>query len=78
MAHCSYLVFALILFLEVTFLSYSASKSVSVREISNNEIQQQQVKDDEDPAVTKFREYLRINTAFPDPDYGKLHLIFIT
>ena len=25
----------------------------------------------EDPAVTRFREYLRIKTVQPDPDYGK-------
>jgi hypothetical protein len=24
----------------------------------------------EDPAVKKFREYLRINSAYPNPDYG--------
>jgi len=24
----------------------------------------------EDPAVTKFREYLRIKTVHPEPDYG--------
>ena len=24
----------------------------------------------EDPAVTKFREYLRIKTVEPEPDYG--------
>lgn len=25
---------------------------------------------DEDPAVSRFREYLRIKTIQPDPDYG--------
>lgn len=28
----------------------------------------------EDPAVTRFREYLRINSAHPIPDYGELFL----
>ena len=27
----------------------------------------------EDPAVTNFREYVRINTMHPDPDYGESH-----
>ena len=30
-------------------------------------------KNDEDPAVSRFREYLRINTVQPDPDYGRSH-----
>lgn len=28
-------------------------------------------RNDEDPAVSRFREYLRINTVQPDPDYSK-------
>lgn len=27
---------------------------------------------EEDPAVTRLREYLRIRTVHPDPDYSKL------
>lgn len=32
--------------------------------------------DKEDPAVTNFRTYLRINTAHPTPDYGKADAFF--
>ena len=31
----------------------------------------------EDQAVTNFREYLRIPTVHPDPDYGKLRVFFL-
>ena len=31
--------------------------------------------DNEDPAVTRFREYIRINTVQPDPDYGEFYRI---
>lgn len=29
------------------------------------------VEEDEDPSVTVFREYLRIKTVQPNPDYGE-------
>ena len=29
----------------------------------------------ENPAVTNFREYLRIKTVQPEPDYGKSYII---
>lgn len=32
------------------------------------------VEEPEDPSVTVFREYLRIKTVQPNPDYGKLIL----
>ena len=32
----------------------------------------------EDQAVTNFREYLRIKTVQPNPDYGKLRSVYST
>lgn len=31
----------------------------------------------EDPSVTVFREYLRIKTVQPNPDYGKFTINFL-
>ena len=33
-------------------------------------------KTEEDPAVSRFREYLRINTVQPNPDYGQVFCLF--
>ena len=35
-----------------------------------NEPVEKKAKTDEDPAITRFREYLRIKTVHPNPDYG--------
>ena len=38
---------------------------------------EKKAKIEEDPAVTRFREYLRIRTVHPDPDYG-MHPLLMT
>ena len=40
---------------------------------TENEPTEKRAKIDEDPAITRFREYLRIKTVHPNPDYGMDH-----
>ena len=59
-----------IIIINSVYYDFLVIKGCNMTSTKENGPVEKKAKTDEDPAITRFREYLRIKTVHPNPDYG--------